>query len=471
METVVAGRRSLDRVDPPDLEAVGVEPAERRAPASAASRAVHDQVAAVRPCRRSPSSSPCTRRRSAGPTGQPGAPAGPELGGGDREIELAVAPARPRPGPAAGPWWGRGRPPAAGHQRTPAIEDHPARRIAPTVRPRLRSRAHDRRARHRRSEPGSPRPTPPRASTVDIGRAVLDGTGYPEAVVQVPTAMCNRHGLIAGATGTGKTVTLQLLAEQLSAQGVPVFTADIKGDLSGLVKPAAPGRQDHRRASTSCSWRTRPPARRCSSGPSAARGPACRCGPRSDRSGPQLLAKVLDANETQRSSLALVFHYADQQGLPLARPGRPRRPPELPRERRGQGRAEGHRRPVEPDRRGAAAQAGGARAAGRRAVLRRARGLHRPPDPRSPPTGAASSTASSWPRSRTGPSCSPRSSCGCSPSCSSTSPRSATSTSRSSCSSSTRPTSCSPTHPKDVRRPGGPDRAADPVQGGRACSS
>ena len=53
--------------------------------------------------------------------------------------------------------------------------------------------------------------------------------------------MCNRHGLIAGATGTGKTVTLQLLAEQLSAQGVPVFTADIKGDLSGLVKAAQPG--------------------------------------------------------------------------------------------------------------------------------------------------------------------------------------------------------------------------------------
>ena len=62
--------------------------------------------------------------------------------------------------------------------------------------------------------------------TIDIGRAVLDGTTHPEAVVQVPLAMCNRHGLIAGATGTGKTVTLQLLAEQLSAQGVPVFTAN-----------------------------------------------------------------------------------------------------------------------------------------------------------------------------------------------------------------------------------------------------
>jgi hypothetical protein len=78
-------------------------------------------------------------------------------------------------------------------------------------------------------------------SAIDIGRAVHAGTAHPSAVVQVPTAMCNRHGLIAGATGTAKTVTLQLLAEQLSAQGVPVFTADIKGDLSGLVKAAQPG--------------------------------------------------------------------------------------------------------------------------------------------------------------------------------------------------------------------------------------
>src|SRR3954463_7138523 len=78
-------------------------------------------------------------------------------------------------------------------------------------------------------------------SSIDIGRAVLDGTAYQDAVIQVPTAMCNRHGLIAGATGTGKTVTLQLLAEQLSAQGVPIFTADIKGDLTGLVQPAEPG--------------------------------------------------------------------------------------------------------------------------------------------------------------------------------------------------------------------------------------
>src|SRR3982750_3271856 len=76
-------------------------------------------------------------------------------------------------------------------------------------------------------------------TTVDLGRGVHDGTLYPDAVVAAPMKTLNRHGLIAGATGTGKTRTLQLLAEQLSAQGVSVFAADYKGDLSGLAEPGA----------------------------------------------------------------------------------------------------------------------------------------------------------------------------------------------------------------------------------------
>src|SRR3954469_15371239 len=74
-------------------------------------------------------------------------------------------------------------------------------------------------------------------AALELGRAMKGGAVHPEATVQVPAAMCNRHGLIAGATGTGKTKTLQLMAEQLSAMGVPVFAADVKGDLSGLLKP------------------------------------------------------------------------------------------------------------------------------------------------------------------------------------------------------------------------------------------
>src|SRR3954447_15435826 len=77
--------------------------------------------------------------------------------------------------------------------------------------------------------------------TIDLGRGVHEGKLAPEAVVQVPLAMMNRHGLITGATGTGKTKTLQVLAEQLSAAGVPVFVADVKGDVSGLAVPGEAG--------------------------------------------------------------------------------------------------------------------------------------------------------------------------------------------------------------------------------------
>src|ERR1043165_6002743 len=74
---------------------------------------------------------------------------------------------------------------------------------------------------------------------VPLGRGVLDGAVVPEAVVQIPLAMMNRHGLVAGASGTGKTKTLQAVAEQLSAAGVRVFVADVKGDLSGIAVPGA----------------------------------------------------------------------------------------------------------------------------------------------------------------------------------------------------------------------------------------
>ncbi len=78
-------------------------------------------------------------------------------------------------------------------------------------------------------------------AAIDLGRGVHEGALAPEAVVRLPLATMNRHGLIAGATGTGKTKTLQLIAEQLSAQGVPVFVADVKGDVSGLAEPGEAG--------------------------------------------------------------------------------------------------------------------------------------------------------------------------------------------------------------------------------------
>ena len=75
---------------------------------------------------------------------------------------------------------------------------------------------------------------PSAANAVTLGAIVHDGEAEPSPMVSIPIPMMNRHGLIAGATGTGKTRTLQLIAEQLSQAGVPVFVADIKGDISGL---------------------------------------------------------------------------------------------------------------------------------------------------------------------------------------------------------------------------------------------
>src|ERR1051325_2844202 len=77
--------------------------------------------------------------------------------------------------------------------------------------------------------------------TIDLGPLLVDGTPDPSALVRVPLSMMNRHGLVAGATGTGKTVTLEVLAGQLSNAGVPVFLADIKGDVTGMAVPGAGG--------------------------------------------------------------------------------------------------------------------------------------------------------------------------------------------------------------------------------------
>src|SRR4051794_3647129 len=151
---------------------------------------------------------------------------------------------------------------------------------------------------------------------LDLGRGIHEGAVVPEAVVRVPLSMVNRHGLIAGATGTGKTKTLQLLAEQLSAAGVPVFAADVKGDVSGLAAPGeADGPAAKRNAELGIDYKPQSfPTEFLSLG-GIGNGVPIRASV-SDF-GPQLLAKVLGANETQEQSLSLVFRFADEHGLPL----------------------------------------------------------------------------------------------------------------------------------------------------------
>ncbi|WP_035799729.1 helicase HerA-like domain-containing protein [Kitasatospora mediocidica] len=151
---------------------------------------------------------------------------------------------------------------------------------------------------------------------LDLGAAIQDGTAYPAAQVRIPLGALNRHGLVAGATGTGKTKTLQLIAEQLSAQGVPVFLADVKGDVSGISAPGEPSeRTAARAAEVGQQWTPQGcPVEFYSLGGQGA-GIPIRATVTSF--GPLLLAKVLDLNETQEASLGLVFLYADKHGLEL----------------------------------------------------------------------------------------------------------------------------------------------------------
>jgi DNA double-strand break repair helicase HerA and related ATPase len=151
---------------------------------------------------------------------------------------------------------------------------------------------------------------------LDLGRGVHDGTVAPQAAVRVPLRMLNRHGLIAGATGTGKTKTLQLMAEQLSAAGVPVVVADVKGDVSGLAAPGDPaGPAGRRNADLGLPYEpARFPVEFLSLG---GIGPGVPVRATVSDFGPQLLAKVLGANETQEQSLALLFRLADERKLPL----------------------------------------------------------------------------------------------------------------------------------------------------------
>ncbi|MFE5920652.1 helicase HerA-like domain-containing protein [Streptomyces sp. NPDC056468] len=151
---------------------------------------------------------------------------------------------------------------------------------------------------------------------LDLGALLWDGRCLPDAQVRVPLPMLNRHGLVAGATGTGKTKTLQLIAEQLSAQGVPVFLADIKGDLSGVAAPGQPNDKVRSRAAeVHQEWTaTGFPAEFYALG-GIGHGIPVRATVTSF--GPVLLAKVLRLNQTQEQSLGLIFHYADTKGLEL----------------------------------------------------------------------------------------------------------------------------------------------------------
>lgn len=149
-----------------------------------------------------------------------------------------------------------------------------------------------------------------------LGALVQGEEANESAQVGIPLAMLNRHGLVAGATGTGKTRTLQGMAEGLSDAGVPVFVSDIKGDLSGMAVPGEP--KDFitaRMADIGQPWEPKSyPVEFYSLG-GIGKGVPIRT--TVSDFGPLLMSKVLGLNATQESSLALIFHWADKNGLAL----------------------------------------------------------------------------------------------------------------------------------------------------------
>lgn len=178
------------------------------------------------------------------------------------------------------------------------------------------------------AEPAAaPTPSDPYAQTVRagydfdvpslrLGSYLAGGTPDPVLAVQMPLRSFNRHGLVAGATGTGKTRTLQLLAEGLSANGVAVFLTDIKGDLTGLLEPGEA--TEKLLARTAANGQEFSPAAfpvELYNLGGAGRGVTVRT--TVTDFGPLLLARALGLNETQEATLALIFGWADSEGLAL----------------------------------------------------------------------------------------------------------------------------------------------------------
>ncbi|MCH2198619.1 MAG: DUF853 domain-containing protein [Flavobacteriales bacterium] len=148
-----------------------------------------------------------------------------------------------------------------------------------------------------------------------LGVAMLDGEPVEGAQVKIPLKTLNRHGLIAGATGTGKTKTLQVMAERLSLKGIPCLLMDLKGDLSGLAQPGE--NNDH------IVWRQGAIGEEYNPGAmpiellSISGEPGAKMRATVSEFGPVLFSKILDLNDTQSGVMAVVFKYCDDNNMPL----------------------------------------------------------------------------------------------------------------------------------------------------------
>jgi hypothetical protein len=155
----------------------------------------------------------------------------------------------------------------------------------------------------------------PEGESIVLGGAMLDGECISDCLIRVPLKTLNRHGLIAGATGTGKTKTLQSIAEGLSGKSIPVLLMDIKGDLSGLARPGVNNpkiEERHREIGIPYSPRGFPVEFLTLSNEKGVRLRAT-----VSEFGPVLFSKILGLNDTQAGVISLIFKYCDDQGFPL----------------------------------------------------------------------------------------------------------------------------------------------------------
>ena len=154
-----------------------------------------------------------------------------------------------------------------------------------------------------------------KGEAIKIGNAVLDGQVVSGANVLIPLKTMNRHGLIAGATGTGKTKTLQILSEVLSDASVPVLMMDIKGDLSGI---AAAGTSNDKIVDRSAKLEIDfKPSAYPTELLTLSEQKGARLRATVSEFGPVLLSKILGLNDTQGGFVSMIFKYCDDNKLPL----------------------------------------------------------------------------------------------------------------------------------------------------------
>lgn len=155
-----------------------------------------------------------------------------------------------------------------------------------------------------------------KGATFALGGAMLNGEVLTGTLVQVPLRTMNRHGLVAGATGTGKTKTLQVLAEGLSKAGVPVLMMDIKGDLSGLAAAGEVSEKLTERLTRIGIEGFRPEAFPVEL-LTLSDEPGVRLRSTVIEFGPVLMSKILGLNETQEGVVSMLFKYCDDHAMPL----------------------------------------------------------------------------------------------------------------------------------------------------------